>query len=82
LSYFESFDKEYTLSGTKIVNYSDPMGNFNPEEVTKTLDGLISTVKRQTNGTIAEEDKIGYIYQKEGTALYNLINSPKYKDFF
>ena len=82
LSYFESFDKEYTLSGTKIVNYSDSMGHFNPEEVTKTLDGLISTVKRQTNGTIAEEDKIGYIYQKEGTALYNLINSPKYKDFF
>lgn len=82
LNYFESFDKEYILSGTKIVNYSDLVGNFSPEEVTKTLDGLISTVKRQSNGTIAEEDKIGYIYQKEGTTLYNLINSPKYKDFF
>lgn len=82
LNYFENFDKEYTLSGTKIVNYSDLTGNFDVEEVTKTLDGLISTVKRQANGTIAEEDKIGYIYQKEGTKLYNLINSPKYKDFF
>ena len=82
MKYFESFDNNYTLSGTKIINYSDPTGKFDIETVTKTLDGLISTVKRQKDGTILEEDKIGYIYQKEGTDLYNLINSPKYKDFF
>ena len=78
--YYENFDKQYELSGTKVFNYNNNKIDLN--ELEKSIKGLISTVKRQSNGTILEEDKIGYIYQSENTEIYKLITSPKYKEYF
>ena len=84
LHYYEGVDektKQYNLAGTKVINYvNDKLPNM--DEVKKSLDQLVSTVKKEKDGSIKEENKIGYIYYSEGTELYKLISSPKYSDYF
>lgn len=74
LHYYEEVKSDsYILNGIKYFS-NNPEVNIQGVEK-DTIKNLIKNVKVQPDGSILEEDKIGYIYVDKTTPVYQLISS-------
>ena len=79
LHYYEEINPDsYILNGIK---YFPNDYGLNIDGVEDTIKNLIKNVKVQEDGSILEEDKIGYIFDDTTTQLYQLISS-RYSKYF
>lgn len=79
LHYYEEVKSDsYILNGIK---YFSNNPEVNIQGVEDTIKNLIKNVKVQPDGSILEEDKIGYIYIDKTTSVYQLISS-RYSKYF
>ena len=79
LHYYEEVKSDsYILNGIK---YFSNNPEVNIQGVEDTIKNLIKNVKVQPDGSILEEDKIGYIYIDKTTSVYQLVSS-RYSKYF
>lgn len=71
LYYVETADDLY---GDKVYSTDGELSDEKIQEIKKDIDKMVAKLDASKN------EKIGYIYYKKGTKLYNLLSSDTYKD--
>lgn len=71
LYYVETADDLY---GDKVYSTDSELSDEKIQEIKKDIDKMVAKLDASKN------EKIGYIYYKKGTKLYNLLSSDTYKD--
>ena len=71
LYYVETADDLY---GDKVYSTDGELSDEKIQEIKKDIDKMVAKLDASKN------EKIGYIYYKKGTKLYNLLSSDAYKD--
>lgn len=62
------------LYGDKVVSTAGELTDKQLQDIKKDLDKMVANLDAESH------EKIGYIYHKKGTKLYDLLNSDQYKD--